>query len=1085
MLITFPCENCGSQLEVEAKAAGTEAKCPQCRAVFSVPHKGPGPGATVGGFYIEELLGKGGMGEVYRARQLSMDREVAVKILPARLTADKELVQEFLHEVRMAARLQHPNIVTAYEAGEDEGAYFMAMEYVKGETLAARLASEGPLPEKTALTIVQKLAVALAYAWDEHQMLHRDVKPENVMVNSRGDPRLTDMGVSKSISESTVVTEPGTIMGTPNYMSPEQADGVADLDCRTDMYALGATLHHMLTGNIPFAAPTFTETLRQQATQTLPDPRTIAPTVSEACSHLLATMLARKPDDRHASWNDLLHDIKRVLAQKQPEYAAPPPGSTVLAYVPADGPKVTHIRISHDEAHKLHARAAARPRREQTMLPVLLIIILVAAALGGGLYWFTKHRQRVAMEAHARELSALCDKAVTFAQTHPDDYTEAIGQLNRVARIAAGTVWATKARQEIVRVKTDREMGIRDAVKALEEETGAAVKQGEYADALARLTAYDGPFARETAARRKALAEDVQKAKAEAEAETARRAAEAARNRPPPPYDFAPLLTTVADALVGGNAAAANAAIEAARAAITRQQDREELAKVVAVAGIPARIDDFLLETFRKDVGNDITVEFIGGRENLRVLKVTPTGIDAEAAIVTGGHTRAAKSRPFAIGELGVGERFRRLTDVPMPTRDMLRGFLAVEAKHFDGAQRYFDAVDSPVCKALAAACGRQAADGNAAAVGDGNNTPADDGQREAAAARAYRMLLVAAGLNTSETRTDAQLEQLERRQFSLQRRQDIGARTAALRSDYGDTALVRANARVLDALAAAAGGSVHIDRPKLYEAVDRLRRDNPGMDKEPTVRVDDDGAVVDIDGQPMLKDISALAGLPIKSLNISGSRIEDLRALKGMPLQELDLKGCTLIDDILPLKGLPLRVLDIRECTQVKDITALKGMLLRTLRLFRCGIRDVKALRGMPLETLELTYCVDVSDLGPLRDAPLTNLNINSTSVADLRPLKGAPLSSLDLRGCRFITDLGPLAGMPLKELNLINCSAIKDLRPLKGMPLEKLWLQHTEVTDISPLRGMPLVLLDARETEIEDFGPVKDITTLKDLLR
>ncbi len=148
MLISFNCSDCNASLEIDGDSAGSEVACPECGASLIVPRKRVGPGTTVGGFKVERLLGKGGMGEVYLARQLSMDRDVALKILPSNVTMDEEAVQRFLQEVRMAARLEHPHIVRAYEAGEDSGVYFLAMTYVRGDSLGDLL--EGGKPATAA-----------------------------------------------------------------------------------------------------------------------------------------------------------------------------------------------------------------------------------------------------------------------------------------------------------------------------------------------------------------------------------------------------------------------------------------------------------------------------------------------------------------------------------------------------------------------------------------------------------------------------------------------------------------------------------------------------------------------------------------------------------------------------------------------------------------------------------------------------------------------------------------------------------------------------------------------------------------------
>ena len=280
MLITFACPKCRSELEIEASAAGTSLDCPQCHTQLTVPRKEFGPGVTIGGFKIEKLLGEGGMGQVFLARQLSMDRHVALKILPPQFTTSKGSVERFLNEVHMAARLEHSNVVPAYEAGEDNGIYYLAMAYVKGEPLADQLAQNGAMPERDALRMVRKIAGALKFAWDEHRILHRDIKPSNIMVDQHGEPKLLDMGLSKSLDDTAGLTLSGTVMGTPNYMSPEQAQGKAEIDFRTDMYSLGATLYHMLTGTMPFASSSLMETLRKQVTESLPDPRELNPKIS-------------------------------------------------------------------------------------------------------------------------------------------------------------------------------------------------------------------------------------------------------------------------------------------------------------------------------------------------------------------------------------------------------------------------------------------------------------------------------------------------------------------------------------------------------------------------------------------------------------------------------------------------------------------------------------------------------------------------------------------------------------------------------------------------------------------------------------
>ncbi|NLF19415.1 MAG: serine/threonine protein kinase [Lentisphaerae bacterium] len=173
MLFVFECPTCGARIEDDASVGGRRAHCPQCQGMVAVPESRVSCGTTLGGFRLERRLGKGGMGEVFLATQLSVDRQVAVKVLPPSFAADREAVARFLHEGRLAARLDHATIVTVYEAGEDGGNYYLAMAYVEGESLDQRLKRDGALPEREALAIVRAIAEALCYAWDEFQLLRR------------------------------------------------------------------------------------------------------------------------------------------------------------------------------------------------------------------------------------------------------------------------------------------------------------------------------------------------------------------------------------------------------------------------------------------------------------------------------------------------------------------------------------------------------------------------------------------------------------------------------------------------------------------------------------------------------------------------------------------------------------------------------------------------------------------------------------------------------------------------------------------------------------------------------------------------
>ena len=318
MQFTFACPKCSSRLEADSDLSGNFAECPGCRTSLHIPEPRISPGTTIGGFRLERLLGRGGMGDVFMATQLSMDRPVAVKILSAALTSNQAFVDRFLIEVRTAAKLEHPNIVTAFDAGEDAGTYYLAMGYVEGETLDERLQRDGPLPEPTVLQMGLKLARALGYAWDEFGMLHRDIKPATVMVDRFGEVKLMDLGVAKIVGEDTGLTMTGVALGTPSYMSPEQTRGAADVDCRSDISSLGCCMFHLRTGHPPYVGKNPLEVMNLHVTAPVPTVRSERPGVTAGCEALLLSAMQKDARFRPASWSEMAARIKAAMAGQAP-----------------------------------------------------------------------------------------------------------------------------------------------------------------------------------------------------------------------------------------------------------------------------------------------------------------------------------------------------------------------------------------------------------------------------------------------------------------------------------------------------------------------------------------------------------------------------------------------------------------------------------------------------------------------------------------------------------------------------------------------------------------------------------------------
>ncbi|MDO8678242.1 MAG: serine/threonine-protein kinase [Acidobacteriota bacterium] len=223
--------------------------------------------AVEGTFRIERLLGRGGMGAVYLAREPALDRQVAIKVLPPERAQSADLRERFRREARTAAQLSHPHIVPLLTFGEADGLVYFVMGYVDGETLSNRLQREGPLSVGEAVRVLTELAQALSYA-HSRAVVHRDVKPDNVLLEQpRGLVRLTDFGIAKQYAGRPSLTAEGAVIGTPLYMSPEQASGRTDVNARTDIYSLGAVAFTVFTGRPPFEGRSSSDIMRQHLTR--------------------------------------------------------------------------------------------------------------------------------------------------------------------------------------------------------------------------------------------------------------------------------------------------------------------------------------------------------------------------------------------------------------------------------------------------------------------------------------------------------------------------------------------------------------------------------------------------------------------------------------------------------------------------------------------------------------------------------------------------------------------------------------------------------------------------------------------------
>jgi len=298
------------------------------------------------GYKLLEKLGKGAMATVYKARQESLDRMVAIKVLPKRMNDNTEFVERFYKEGRAAARLSHNNIVQAYDVGyAPDGYHYFVMEYVEGKTLYDIMqpppVGEGrAFSETEALEIMIQITEALAHAHDRG-LIHRDVKPKNIILNSKGIAKLTDLGLARAMDDKGAAeSEAGKAYGTPYYISPEQIRGEVDIDFRADIYSLGATLYHLVTGHPPFEAETPTAVMHKHLKEPLIPPDHINTALSAGLSEIVEVAMAKRREDRYASTRDMLEDLKSVRKGEPPLHARRDVNIDALAKIEETGKTV-------------------------------------------------------------------------------------------------------------------------------------------------------------------------------------------------------------------------------------------------------------------------------------------------------------------------------------------------------------------------------------------------------------------------------------------------------------------------------------------------------------------------------------------------------------------------------------------------------------------------------------------------------------------------------------------------------------------------------------------------------------------------
>jgi eukaryotic-like serine/threonine-protein kinase len=336
----------------------------------------------VGRYELEELVGEGGMSSVYRAYDTVLERRVAIKVLHEHYSRDPQYVERFRREARAIARLAHANVVTVIDRGEWEGRQFIVFEHVAGENLKAVIQQEGPLPVDRALSLACQIGTALAFA-HELGIVHRDVKPHNVLVDAAGTAKVTDFGIARALDADEALTATGTVLGTGQYLSPEQANGERG-DERSDQYSLGVVTYELLTGEPPYSGDSLMAVAMRHVRDPVPSVRSKRPEVPERVDAIVARAMAKRPEDRFPSMEALTSALEASL--QEAGGAAPRPvqdeDTGVIPPPPPPGSRTARTRaVARPEPEP--RTQVAPPRRSG--LRVALVLLVAAIALVGSL----------------------------------------------------------------------------------------------------------------------------------------------------------------------------------------------------------------------------------------------------------------------------------------------------------------------------------------------------------------------------------------------------------------------------------------------------------------------------------------------------------------------------------------------------------------------------------------------------------------------------------------------------------------------------------------------------------------------------
>jgi serine/threonine protein kinase len=1058
----------------------------------------------LGNYTVLDMIGAGGMGQVFKAEHRRMERIVAIKMLPPAMTKNATALARFQREVKAAAKLRHPHIVAADDADEANGSHFLVMEYVEGRDLSAHVKKNGPFSVEKAVNYILQAARGLEFAHSEG-VVHRDIKPANLLLDKKGVVKILDMGLARidvaggDVAAQSELTGTGAIMGTVDYMAPEQGVSTHGVDARADIYSLGCTLHYLLIGKPVYGGETAMAKLLAHHHHLIPDLGALREEVPEQVNAIFRKLVAKEVEDRYQTMTEVIADLQSCSVGHDQSLSMQRSIS-----IDSKNCAVTFENVSLDTTQKPLVKSSHASNKNVLIYGAIgagLLGALIVAALIFSLR--TKNGTLIVKVDQPDAVVTVSNEAGKVEMSEPagpNPISISVVPGNHRVRVQKdGFVVVT----ENVDIQSDGKQSITAQLVPVKVVAKAsppnkpdpasrpAPAEGAVAKSLPSTTTPPLAPSPATVDPPKPIVPTTMPAPAPVTsvappvatpAETTPAPVEIAKVEPPvkvPPVEI-PVKTPLTTATSPANTAPAST--NPASAPVEKVEPSKSKDSRLPIPNTDARLqaEQLLRELMKSDLASAKLPE----QKSALIEKLFK-------------HADATKDDP-ASKYVMLEEALRLAIDIADVTAlDKVINALTTTYVS-DANDMWIEALEKAAQKSRSPQISKSLAEAALARIealvdrDDYELAKRYQSVASAAAQKARDLALTKLVVEQGKSLTAAnkQWDAMEKTKADLLANPDDATANLALGKyscfikgqwEQGFKYLAKGNDSTLADLATRSllKPGEPAARVALGDAWWKASESAKGANKADLQIGGGYWYAVALPGLTGLEKnrveqrIQALPAKTAKALITSGTDVwlKQIAALPAEKQLEAVTKRLAALNPGFT-SSVTFRIeggvvtefnIDVKEGKFLTDISPVRA--LQGLKVFRCQdgkLSDLSQLRGMKLEILALRGCIGVQDISPLEGMKITTLDLGGTKVSDLSPLQGMPLNSLSFYGCSTVKDLSPLRGMKITNLTLRGCPRVSDIEPLRGMPLTALSLGSQEIQDFSPLQDMKLTRLE-----------------------